>query len=461
MSRVEQSTEVRLRPQGQLQSFQFRGDSRSLLIEVGAKYGLEVILDDSVAGRPVRMDLQDVAFEAARRIVSQLTKTFWTPISETQVLVSAENPENRTRFERFSLRTFYIRGASPQELLDLVNVLRTVLDVRMVSSQPTQGTILVRAPAAVLDQVQVLLENLDDQRPEVMLDIQAFEVDEDNLRLIGLNFPGQFRIFNVASELRTILQNPGAQGLLDQLLAGRTLDPAALAAAAALLAQLQDPNSILGKPIITVGGGKTRTAIVVPALGFNFQSTHSVINNMEHVTLRASQGNAATFRSGTRFPVLTQSFGTQINPALLRQLGQRAQSQANVIPGFAYEELGITLKATPRIHGTTAVTLELELTIKALGSGSLNGIPVISNREYKGTVGMLNGESAVVTGSMTQQETRSASGLPGVAQIPLLKNATGNNSAESSTNQLIVVLTPHIVRSARHEGGSNRIVVMN
>ena len=460
-SKAEQSTEIRLRPQAQLQSFHFRGDSRSLIREVGAAYGIEVILDDSISGRPVRMDLQNVAFEAARRIVSQLTKTFWSPISETQVLVSAESTESRTRFERFSLRTFYIRGASPQELVDLVNVLRTVLDVRMVSSQPTQGTILVRAPTSVLDQVQLLLENLDDQRPEVMLDIQAFEVDDSNLRLIGLDVPGQFRIFNVATELRAILQNPGAQGLLDQLLAGRTLDPAALAAAAALLAQLQDPNSILGKPILTVGGGKARTGIVVPSLGFKFQSNHAVINNMDHITLRASQGNAATFRSGTRFPVLTQSFGTQLNPALLQQLGQSAQTQANVIPGFAYEDLGITLKATPQIHGTTDVTLELELTIKALGTGSLNGIPVISNREYKGTVGMLNGESAVVTGSMSEQETKSASGLPALAQIPLLKNATSNNSTESSTNQLIVVLTPHIIRSASHEGGSSRIIVMN
>lgn len=459
-SRPEQSSELRLQPKAQAQSFHFRGDSRSLIREVGTAYGLEIILDDSISGRPVRMDLQDVQFETARRIVSQLTKTFWSPIGETQVLVSAESTENRAQFERFSLRTFYIKGAAAQELVDLANVLRAVMDVRMVATQPSQGTILVRAPTAVLNQVQLLLENLDDQRPEVMLDIEAFEVDDSNLRLIGLGLPAQFRIFNVDTELRAILNNPAAQGLLNSLLAGRVLDPAALAAAAALLAQSQDPNSLLGKPIITVGGGRTRTGIVVPGLGFNFRTDHAVINDMEHVTLRASQNNPATFRSGTRFPVLTQSFGAQVSPALLQQLGLGSQTQANVIPGFTYEELGITLKATPRIHGTKDVTLELELSIKALGTGSLNGIPVISNREYKGTVGMLNGESAIVTGSMTEQETKSASGISGLSQVPLLKAATGGNSTGSAHNQLIVVLTPRIIRSASHEGGS-RVFVMN
>jgi general secretion pathway protein D len=168
------------------------------------------------------------------------------------------------------------------------------------------------------------------------------------------------------------------------------------------------------------------------------------------VTLHAAQGDSATFRSGTRFPILNASFAPVFNTPAIANVIQNGSFTAP-FPSFNYEDLGLTLKAKPAIHGSSSVTLNLELQLRALGGQSINGVPIINTREYKGMIMVKNGEPAVVAGTISNQEIKSLQGLPIVAQLPGLNKVTGSNENQQNDNELLLVITPHVLSTPTSE----------
>ncbi len=80
----------------------------------------------------------------------------------------------------------------------------------------------------------------------------------------------------------------------------------------------------------------------------------------------------------------------------------------------------------------------------------MNGVPVISNREYKGSINLKNGEQAVVAGEISNTETRSLNGIPGLGAVPGLNKVMTSNSMENDQDELLVVITPHVMTSPRN-----------
>jgi len=448
---VSESSELELQPQPGKRTLRFRGDSRELLDQAARLFGLAAFFDESVAGRRVRMEVENVDFFTAMKLAGRVTRTFWVPLSEKEMLVLAESQENRRLYEPMSARTFYLTDAtSTQELNDFVSLLRIMFDIRFIAPQPAQSSVVVRAPKQVLDAAARVLDSLRGGRPQVLLDVQAFELNATALRQAGIDLPLQFRLFNVATEVRSLLGQPGIQSVINQLFSSGGINQPSPAAIAALLAQLRNQaNSLVGQPIASFGGGITRTGIVIPAQSVKLNMNQSLVTSLEHAVLRAGQGSPATLRSGTRFPILNASFAPIFNsPALAQVLQNRSFLPA--FPSFSYEDLGLTLKAKPRVLADLDIFLELELQIKALGAQTFNSVPVITNREYKSTLTLKEGETAVVLGAISQSETRSLRGLPGWGRVPLLGRAASTATRETADNQLMIVITPHVVRLPPH-----------
>ena len=79
-------------------------------------------------------------------------------------------------------------------------------------------------------------------------------------------------------------------------------------------------------------------------------------------------------------------------------------------------------------------------------------MPIIGNREYTGSINGKNEESTVLAGYITSTETRSLSGIPGLGQIPGLNKAAASNNTEHDNDELIIVITPHILNMADAPG---------
>ena len=116
-------------------------------------------------------------------------------------------------------------------------------------------------------------------------------------------------------------------------------------------------------------------------------------------------------------------------------------------PGSEYQDIGLKVKATPQLHDSKDVTLQLEFEIKALSGSSVNGIPIISNRTVSQTVRLKEDETSLVTGLLSRDETKTLSGLPGLATLPVAGYFFGTRNNSYTDDELIFLITPRRVRS--------------
>lgn len=439
--------ELRVVPSLARADFHYRGDSRGLLTQVAASFGVVATFDDSVPSRRVGFDIQGVDFYTAMGAACNVTKTFWTPLEDKQVLVAAESPENHRQYDRMALRTFFIPGiTTPQELQEIVNVLRTVFEIRFITPQPQTGTLVVRAPQAMLDAATQMLGTLGDGRAQVILDVHVYQVTRTLVHNFGLHIPNQFQLFNIPAGALAALGGQNIQDLINQLIAGGGINQAGSQALSALLAQLSSQqNSIFSQPLATFGGGLTLMGLSLGTASTQLSVNESSVKNLEHATLRVADGNEASFKVGSRFPILNASFAPIFNTPAIAQNIQNNTFQA-AFPSFNYEDLGLTMKAKPQVNGNFDVSLALEMQLRSLTGAAVNGVPVISNREYKGSMLLRDGEPAVVAGSVSRTEQRSLGGIPGLGGVPGLNHIMTTNTKEEDDDELLVVITPHVVR---------------
>jgi len=299
--------------------FHYRGDSRGLVTAVAASYGLTVIFDDSFQGRRVRLDTDGVDFATAIREASDVTKSFIVAIEDRVLFASADTPENHRLFERMGLRTFYIPGSgAAQELNELMNALRTLFEFKFTSLNVASSTITIRGPQPLLQAATQFLGGLNSPRPEVMLDLKAFQVSHTYARNIGLHVPNQFNLFNIPVAALAALGGQNIQNLINQLISSGGINQAGNQSISALIAQLQgQQNSIFSQPLATFGGGLTFMGLSLDNLAAVLSMNESSVRSLEHVTLRASQEKEATFKLGARYPILNASFAPVFNNAAI------------------------------------------------------------------------------------------------------------------------------------------------
>jgi general secretion pathway protein D len=439
------SGEVHLQPKAEPASFHYRGDVRGLFTELASTYGVSTEFDDSVPAKTVRFFVDDVDFFTALRLACRVSKTMWTALDAHQLLVAADTTENHKQFDRMSLATFAVPGATtPQEATELVTSLRNICDFQKISSGQI-GTVEVRAPQATMAACMKLLRQLTTERPQVALDIEVYQISHNFTREIGMHIPDTFNMFNIPVAALAALGGQSISSLVNQLISSGGINQAGSSALSGLLAQLQaQPNSIFSQPLATFGGGLTFSGVSLDHLTTALSLNESWARSLSHVTMRAAQGNEATFHLGERYPILNASYAPIYNsPAISAVLGN--QSYVPPFPSVSYEDLGLSLKAKPVIHGDGEVSMTLELQVRSLTGQSANGVPVIANQEYKGSIRLRDGEPAVVAGEITTNDQRAMAGIPGVAALPGFSQALTDNTRMKEDDELLIMITPHVL----------------
>jgi type II secretory pathway component GspD/PulD (secretin) len=290
------------------------------------------------------------------------------------------------------------------------------------------------------------MEANDPAKPQVLLDVNVIQVGHSFVRQMGTRIPNSFSMFNIPANALQSLGGQNIQDLINQLIANGGINAATQQSIAALLAQLQNQqqsSSIFSQPVATFGGGLTFFGVTLGNLTTTFKLDETQVQSLEHVTLHASHGTDATMMVGSRIPILNASYAPAFNSSAISQvLGNQTYQPA--FPSFNYEDVGLKLKAKPFVHATD-VTMDLEVSIRTLSGNSLNGVPVIANREYKGQITVKDGEQAVVAGAVDRSEIKSKGGIPVLGQIPGLSSVTANNNRQETDDELLIVITPHIM----------------
>jgi hypothetical protein len=233
-----------------------------------------------------------------------------------------------------------------------------------------------------------------------------------------------------------------------------------------LLSSGQVTNSIFSNGIALFGGGLTLSGLSPGPASANLNLSSSDSRELDQMQLRLGDGEEGTVRTGMRYPIMTASFSSlgssNLNIPGLTSAGSSSSlasllssfgGSAPNIPQVQYQDLGLTLKATPKVMRSGEVALTVDLKITALAGPSLNGVPVLNNRAYSAVVTLKEGAGVVVVSELSKQETRALSGTPGLSEIPGL-NDISSVDAQKDYATLLIIITPRVIRGAQAAGHS-------
>ena len=397
-------------------------DAKTVYETIGKLAGINVLFDPDYTSKRTRVDLNGVTLEEALEITALESKTFWRPVTPNTIFVAADTPAKRKELEQSVIRTFYLTNLSqPNELQDLVNILRTLLDTQRLQQFPSQQAVVVRGTPDQIAMAEKLIGDLDKGRPEVVVEVAIMQVSRDKLRNLGIQPPAsvtvQLQSNNTTTTTTTVNGNAGNGGTATTGTTGSLT-----------LNNLAHLNA-------------TNFQVTIPAATANFLYSDSDSKLITQPQIRASDGQKASLKIGERVPVATGSFqpgigGVGINPLVNTQ--------------FNYIDVGVNIDITPRVHGLDEVTLKLTMDISAVDSyQNIGGIqqPVIGQRKIEQEIRLKEGEVNILGGILESTQTKSLSGIPGLAQIPLFKYLFAEESKEVKDNEIVFILIPHIVRA--------------
>jgi general secretion pathway protein D len=356
---------------------------------------ISVVFDPSFRETPITVDLRNATLADALSSVTASSRTFYRVTAPRTVTIIPDTPAKRREYEESVVRTFYLSNADIKEVIDL---LRVVVDVRQISPITATNAISLKDTPERIAAAGKLIAAIDKARPEVVIDVELLEVDRTRFREFGLQ---------VASP-----GSPGIDGVIDINRDNLTL---------------QSLRNLTRSDVFVAG---------VPAIFYRLLKTDTNTRTLANPQLRTSEGIAAQARFGERVPVPVTTFA----PIATGGINQQP------ITSFVYENIGVNIDIVPRTHHDDEVSLNLKVALSSISGTGFNNLPTFGNREISTTIRLKDGETNILAGLIRDEERTSVSGAPGLVDLPLIGRLFGHNRKETLQTDIILTLTPHIVR---------------
>jgi general secretion pathway protein D len=387
-------------------------DSKVEYETIGKLAGINVLFDPDYTSRRLTLKLQKVSLQEALDILALESRTFWRPVTPNTIFVAQDTQAKRRELEQNVVKTFYLGNVSgPTDLQDIVNAIRTVLEVQRIQQIPSQSAIVIKGTPDQLALASKMIDDIDKSKPEVIVDVWVAQVRRDKLRNLGITPPQ-----NATVTLQGTNTTPSGSG-------GTTTSTLNFN-------DLQHLNS-------------TNYAVTIDSLKAVALFSDADTKIMQNPKIRATDNEKATLTIADKIPIATGSFGTPLGVGT-------AVGAVGVNTQFTYTDVGVKMELTPRVHPDGQVTLKISMEISNLnGSQTIGGItqPIISTRKVEHVIRLADGETNLLGGILEQQDTSTTGGTPFLGQIPILKYLFTSTQKEHITNELVFLLVPHIVRS--------------
>jgi general secretion pathway protein D len=380
-------------------SLTFRdASSRDVFTAIARLSNISLIFDTAFRDAPVTVDLRNASLEDALNTVAGATRTFFRVSAPHTVVVVPDTPAKRREYEEEVVRTFYLSNADLKETMDL---LRLVLDARRISPTTATNALTIKDTPERIAAAGRVLSAIDKARPEVIIDVELLEVDRTRLSEYGLQ-----------------IASPGSPGLNGSV---------SIASDSAGAITLQALRNLTASDVLLTN---------LPALYYRLLKSDSNTRTLANPQLRTTEGNPATARFGERVPVPVTTFAPIATGGTPQQ----------PITSFNYENIGVNIDITPRMHHDDDVSLALTVSITNISGTGFGGLPTFGNREIKTVIRLRDGETNMLAGLIRDEERNSLDGIPGLSDIPLVGRLFAHSTKTSQQTDVILTLTPHVIR---------------
>ena len=375
--------------------------TRDILTALGLFSDVNVLFDPAFVDRRTSVDLRGAQLAAAFAAVTRSTQNFYRVTAPRTVTVIPDTPAKRIEYEEEVVRTFYVSNADMEET---VNLLRLVLDLRRLSPVTATGALSIRDTPERVAAAARLIAAIDKPPPEVVIDVELLEVDRQRVRAYGLQFA-------TASDGAPSTLGVDGRFAFDRA-GGLSLD---------------DLGS-LGVGDVVVAN--------LPSLFYRLLKRDQHTNTLANPHLRTSAGQTATAQFGDEVPIPVTTF----TPFAAGGLQQQP------VTSFQYRNVGVNIEITPYIHHDDEVSLALLIEVTTISGVGYNDIPTFGERSIETTIRLRNGETNILAGLIRDDEREVLEGVPGLSDLPIVGRLFSRNRVETQETDIIVTLTPRIVR---------------
>jgi Flp pilus assembly secretin CpaC len=398
-------------------SFGPNASVRDILNFIGNATGINVTYDQQYQDKAYTVRLEDVTLEQALQQITAANQLFYKVVNPKTIIVVPDTAQKHTQYDELVVRVFYVSHADVSELTQIIN---TIMRIPTMAVQPTMlpsktaNTITVRATAPVVDIIERIIKANDKPRAEVIIDVQILEVNRKRTQDLGLN--------------------------LSNYSLGLTFSPeAAPPNTSATIPPAVPPPFNLNT--ISQGISTADFYLSVPTAVVRFLATDSHTKLIAKPQLRGAEGTKLTLNLGDQIPVISTVFGAAA-PGGFASVPQSS---------FNYKDVGVNIEMTPRVTYEGEIVLDgFTVESSALGpSISVGGqeAPSFSSRRVSTKLRLREGESTLLAGLLRDDQRKILTGFPGIMKAPVLRALFGQTSDEINQSDIVMLLTPHIVRT--------------
>ncbi len=378
-------------------TLQFRDANLRMVFEALSRTtGLNVIFD-----RDVRADLKTTIFVNSAAVEDTVDLILLQNQLEKKVLnantmfIYPATAAKQKEYQDLKVRTFMLSNADPKYIQ---NLLKSLLKVKDAIIDERTGALVIRDTPDAIAVAEKIIAAHDVPDPEVMLEVEVLEVSRDRLENIGVKWPDTLSV--------TIPNDPATDTL-------------------------------------TIGSLKNtkRDELLLSALGvsLNFKLQDTDANILASPRIRARNKEKAKILIGDKVPVITNS----VTPVT---------TGGSVVTGSVqYLDVGLKLEVEPQVYseGEVGIKISLEVSNIAKEIAGPNGSLAyqIGTRSAQTSLRLRDGETQILAGLINDQDRTTSAKVPGVGQMPVLGRLFSNNSGTNSKSEIVLSITPRIVRA--------------
>jgi general secretion pathway protein D len=427
---------------------------RTLFETLAKVAGINVVFDpdyntQQTITQPVQIDLSNTTLESALDEISLVTKSFWKPLAggttgeSNSIFVSVDNRNNRTLFTDQVVKVFYLSNpTTPQEIQEMLTVLRTVFDVQKVFNYTSQNALVVRCDADTMALVEKEIADLDKPRNEVIVDVMVMQVSSTYSRQTGAGIGGSGLNISGGFAPRASIQTPVSPNSTSAATTSTTTTTTATGITPTTNSDGTTTTPGASIPFSQLGHISTADYSIsnLPGATFEAMLSDSTTRVLQSPQVRCAQSAKCSVKIGEKIPIATGSF-------------QSAVGAVGALPAantqFSFQDVGVTLEINPQIHDNSEVSLHLDLDVsQVLDRINVGGVsqPEIAENKVTADIRLREGEVNLIGGIIQDTNTKSLAGIPGLARIPLLGRLFSNEDLDKNKTELVIALVPHIVR---------------
>ncbi|MEI6208813.1 MAG: cohesin domain-containing protein [Desulfuromonadales bacterium] len=380
--------------------------------------GINFAFDEGIKDTPITIYVENATFHQVVDLLVTMNKLGKKILNETTVIIYPSSPDKKKQYEDMQLRTFHLNYMDAKKA---VNLIRTMIQVRKIYVNEESNSVVVRDTNDVVEVVEKLLDANDVADPEVVLDVEVIEVSDTQSQNLGLLLSDYSVKFGAFSPNNNLLSSNSLSSTTSAVAAGST----------------STTNPVTIDNLIQAFTLKGYSGFVtVPNATYNLGKTLAKGEVLSNPKIRVKNKEKSKFNVGQRVPITT----TTLNGTV---------SQVNV----QYVDVGVKVNAEPNIQLNNDIVIKLSLEVSSIltkekvgGTDSLTTVVTIGTRNLETVLSLRDGETSIIGGLISNTRSDSKQKVVVLGDLPLLGPLLSNNVASKDKTELILAITPRLVR---------------